>query len=270
MKILKAILFFGAAFALQSCSNLTKNVEISLPKFEPQMVVEGYLEPNEPLRVSVSRTLDYFAPLTLPFISNARVVLSYNGITDTLIFNPIPDFENLKWFNYQTRDSVPVLKGVQYTLTVIDSAGKRATASTSYLDFPKIDSVGLSSLRERDTSYFLLTYFQDLPGPSFYRFRVSNLSDSAADNQDFVTNDLSFEGKQITFGTGYDFQPGDTAVVRVYHLRKDYYDYLASISAANSANGNPFGSPASIKSNFTGAMGIFTPLMESKVIKIIP
>jgi Domain of unknown function (DUF4249) len=44
----------------------------------------------------------------------------------------------------------------------------------------------------------------------------------------------------------------------LYHITPDYFRFLESAAAAQGANGNPFASPASLVSNITGGIGIFT------------
>src|SRR5205807_8747304 len=122
-----------------------KQVDIKLPPFQSKLVVEGYLEKNKPVQIAVSQTSDFFAapdPNAI-FLKKATLILSYLNIADTLVFNPFPDFKHQKWFNYQlkNKDSVPLKNGVTYSLKVIDSMGRVATAQTTWFDSVRIDSV---------------------------------------------------------------------------------------------------------------------------------
>lgn len=50
----------------------------------------------------------------------------------------------------------------------------------------------------------------------------------------------------------------DSVVVTLFHIQKEYYDYLNSVENANSAFFDPLLNPEAIKSNITGGVGIFT------------
>src|ERR1700733_8281843 len=84
---------------LSSC--FQKQINITLPPFKSQLVVEGYLEKGEPFQVAVSKTSNFFAApdLNAVFLRKATVILSYKNVVDTLVFNPIPNLQFLKWFN---------------------------------------------------------------------------------------------------------------------------------------------------------------------------
>ena len=49
--------------------------------------------------------------------------------------------------------------------------------------------------------------------------------------------------------TPYRFSKGDSVIVRVYALSKDYYSFLNSVELAKQVNGNPFVQPAQVVSN---------------------
>src|ERR1700733_4854053 len=99
-KFIYQFLFFVlCGMGLSSC--FQKQINITLPPFKSQLVVEGYLEKGEPFQVAVSQTSNFFAApdLNAVFLRKATVILSYKNVVDTLVFNPIPNLQFLKWFN---------------------------------------------------------------------------------------------------------------------------------------------------------------------------
>ena len=59
-------------------------------------------------------------------------------------------------------------------------------------------------------------------------------------------------------------------VVTFFNLSEEYYRYLRSVRLADNANGNPFAQPASIKSNISGGIGIFTNLVYQRDTIYLP
>ena len=57
----KILIFILAVAAFASC-NLEKEIDLNLPEFKSQLVVECYLEPGKPYRANVFRTTSYYAP----------------------------------------------------------------------------------------------------------------------------------------------------------------------------------------------------------------
>ena len=57
----------------------------------------------------------------------------------------------------------------------------------------------------------------------------------------------------------------DSIVVTLFHIQKEYYDYLNSVENAYSAFTDPLLNPEAIKSNINGGFGIFTYYTVDKV-----
>ena len=74
----------------------------------------------------------------------------------------------------------------------------------------------------------------------------------------FATNN------EITLGTGYEYEEGDTLFVTLFHIDKAYHDFLESAKDAAGANGNPFAQPSQVKSTVTGGIGVFTTLVYDR------
>lgn len=273
IKIIPGLMLFSAlTLALTSCGNLEKEVEVELPAFKSQLVVEAYLEKNEPVRVAVMESKDYFSEAEPPFINDATVIVTYGTQTDTLKLNPNIDLQNFKYFNYHLTsvdDTLPLKPGDLVQVQIRDKNGRVATAETRWIDPVPLDSV--THQFNSDGKAFVLAHFHDPAGNDFYRFRARKLYDTTNSFiPDYFSGDDIFEGQKSSFGTEYRYEKGDTVEVTLYTLTQEYYDFLTTANAASSANGNPFAQPAAIKSNIKGGTGIFTVLPYDRLLYVIP
>ncbi len=268
----------GIAF-LTSC-NLTKDVEIDLPEYNRQPVVECYLEPGKPFRMLMTRSYAFFDTLGLSsnFIQNALlegalVTISYNGQTDTLknqlsiVTNPI------KIYNYVGENLVPGTPGTVFDLNIRLADGGEITSSTTMLPIVPMDSIVVEFSPEGGPLARILTYVtDDRNQENFYRRMLSLGSLDSFPDQDFIVTDRFSQTALVVFGTGYDFEIGDTLINTFFHITPDYYDFKESVDLAVFGNLNPFAQPSPIKSNVRGSanpLGIFTPLVYDRDTSII-
>jgi len=247
---------------LAGCNNLQRDITIDLPPYEGEIVVECYLQHGEPYRLILTESVDYFGAVDLPPIPQAKVVITHNGVSEELTFQPGFDSTTQKFFNYIGTTIVDSADKGEYVLRIEDEASNRLiTGVTTFLPAPQLDTIE-ASFRDTDTSAFLLTKFQDVDpnDPNFYRIII---------NQDSITGptttEFSFEGRfktgnQITIGTGFDFKEDDTVFVSVYHIDRPYYDFLETVDDARQGNGNPFAQPTVVQSTVEGGLGVFTAL----------
>lgn len=269
------------AFFLASC-NLEKEIEIELPEYQPQLILECYLEPGQPFRLSLSRSAAFFDPFPAPdsigqflqdiLVQGARVQIRHAGRTYSLNNQLFIDQQSRRLYNYFSPTPVPLDTLEPFLLEVIIPDGKQITASTRLLPVVPIDSAVIQ-FREGDTLARVLTYFTDPPGQRNYFRRMLHLNSlDSIPQQDFTADDRIVD-RVFVFGTGYDFAPGDTVISTLYHIEEPYFRFQESLQAAVFGNGNPFAQPSPIISNLggdAGAIGIFTGLRYSRVYSIIP
>lgn len=251
------------AFAgLTACDSLQKDVTIDLPHYEPEIVVECYLEHGKPYRLFLTESANYFGEVDLPSLPNVKVSITHNGAEEILTFNPGYDSTTQKFYTYAGTTIVDSAQKGDYALKIEDEVkGRIVTGVTSFLPAPRLDTIEVK-FRDKDSLAFVLTKFQDNHpnDPNYYRIIVNK--DSLAGD---VVMEFSLEGRfktdnQIALGTGYDFKDEDTVFVSVFHLQKDYYDFLETVEDAKQANGNPFAQPTVVKSTVEGGLGVFTTL----------
>lgn len=262
----KNLLFIILSLFLFSC-NLEKEIEIELPAYEVQPVVECYLEAGQFYTLLLTKSAAYFdafPDLNSDFTNDlleeeATVTITYKGevieLQNNIGLNP---FTN-KIFNYVAAQEIPADYDTDFELNITTKSGQTMSAVTRLLSPVSIDSVVVEYSETNDTLARVLTYFTDnLDTENFYR-RMLHLNSLDSLEVEFVTGDGFLDNSTVVFGTNYSYTPNDTLITSVFHIDKPYYDFLLSIGTAVSSNGNPFGQPSSIISNIKGdGIGIFT------------
>lgn len=262
-----------AAFCicLSACGSLTQDVEIELPEYNSQLVVESYLIPGQPITVLLTQSESYFAPFPTEddqFLENilvdgADVRITFDGETyvleNEIFFNPFTG----KIANYYVPDLVvPEDYDGEFELNLVAEDGRTASAKTTLPVFIPIDSVNVE-WAANDSLARVLAYYQDIPEQDNYFRRI--LTGGAQDTVvfDFVFDDSIVDNTLLVAGTGFDYKVGDTMQNVIYHITEDFYNYMISVYASADANGNPFAQPSTILSNVKGEgdpLGIFTAM----------
>lgn len=253
---------------LHSC-DLDKDIDVALPAHESLLIVEGYLMPGEPYRIAVHESSGYFDPPTAPLVPDSKAYITHNGRRIELEYKPTLDEE--AGFIY-THSSSEVMKGKPgdvYTLEVSDGLGRQITGFTTILPAVPIDTIEWR-FDEDDEEALLLTSFQDDPNTSnYYRYMTHRDSLNNGSEQDIKSSDDLTNGTRVSFGSTYFYDPGDTVIVTLYNMEKQYYDFLVSTTNAKDSNGNPFAQPSKIRSSVQGGLGIFTNLAFDRKVVII-
>ncbi len=265
-----------------SACNLEKEVEIDLPDYRSQPVVECYIEPGKPPVLLLTKSADFFAPFDTSlgqFVQNillegATALVKYGSVTDTLRNDIYIDTESARFYNYVGSELIPYAPGTQFDLSIILPDGNTIASSFVMPVRTPIDSLVVEWNPVRDTLARILTYITDDPNVTNYWRRILNygsLLDSLPD-QDFLVRDNLNTTNKIAFGTGYELKEGDTVYNSIYSITEAYLNYIESVQLAVLGNQNPFASPSPIKSNVTGTsdpLGIFAPLVYDRKLTIV-
>jgi hypothetical protein len=277
---MKNLLFLGLVLFLFAC-NLTKDVQIKLPDYSQQPVVECYLEPGKPFRLLLSRSYSFFDPFGLDssfiqktVIQGATITISYDGKTIQVPNILSIEANPVKLFNYTATEIVPATVGTEYILNItLPDGGGNITGRTQMVKPVPIDSIVVQWSPDIDSLARALTYITDDTKTTDYYRRLLNYSTlDSFPQQDFLAPDRISTTALVAFGTGYELKEGDTIFNTIYHIEKPYYDYLESVQLSIAANFNPFAQPSTIKSNVTGSanpLGIFTTLVYDRDTTII-
>ena len=260
MKNLIISLFFLIAF-LTSC-DLEKIIEIDLPEYTPQLSIEWYIEAGKPFRMTLTESVSYFDSARLPVINDALVVISYNNIVDTLRNGFLQDSNRL--YNYFSNKLAPSQIGTVFNMYIKDKKGREVRATTTLLPIAPIDSLRLL-WNQSDTLASVLTSVLDNPNEkNYYRiFLHKGDTRRRPESRRWLTDQTATNGR-LTIGSRFGFKKGDTVIATVYHLTKDYYDFINSSDDAEDANQSPFDPPSAIFSNIKGGIGVFTTVVADR------
>jgi hypothetical protein len=246
-----------------------KEVKLNLPEYEPKMVLEFYLENNKPLKCLLQESINFTDTARFNLIDNALIVLSYNGVKDTLVNTFFFDSKFEKIYNYHNPKIMQLEPNVDYEVYVKDDKGRELRGKTRLNNIVPIDSLVYNFNSSNKAAAGLI--FND-NGSTNNFYRIVAFKDAPVVKEDSIWdirfNDILFNGEQFSFYTGYAYNPGDTVIGRLYHLTDEHNNFTESVDNAQSSNGNPFGQPANIITNLTGGIGIFTTVIyaEKKII----
>ncbi|MEY3445005.1 MAG: hypothetical protein RLZZ519_3286 [Bacteroidota bacterium] len=253
-----------------------KEVEIEIPPYERQLVVECFMEVGSPFRLLVSESIGFFEPQDTPIIAGAEVVISHNGVHDTLPQGLYFDPMGLKIFNFASSNTVPADFNTEYSLSVKYPDGRHITGTAKVM--PKVELEPMTASFNADSNASVLVRWPDQVGQqNFYRLALfkGKVFDPNPDNEntqllDFTLDDRIGDGEMFTIGTLFDFKSGDTIIAQLYHIDQPYWRYINSLDDAASSNGNPFAQPGVIRSTVSGGIGVFTGYQFDRDTLIIP
>jgi hypothetical protein len=246
-----------------ACGDFQKAVEVPLPSYSSRMIAECYLENGKPYRLLLTESTGYFDGVSLPNIANAKVYIKHKGKTDTLRYKPAVLDSVQKIFNYQAANKVLFDPQNDYELYIQDAKGREAKAKTRFINPVNIDSISwkFDNKEGAASRAYLLIRFKDTPNQdNYYRLMVQKSNTNARPRPDFFFTDRLFGGEGGVL-TGYNFEDKDTLFVTLYHIDKQFYQFLDTSRDAARANANPFALPSGVISNIEGGgTGIFTAL----------
>lgn len=263
MKKTVAILLISLGFL--SC-DLEKEVNLNLPEYERELVVECWLEPGKPYRLTLTESVGYFDTISLPIIQSATVYIVHDG--DTIFLPPIPSIDEGRVFNFTSFELVPADYNSDFELFVQDTLGRTVTGKTQILPPVAIDTLEYE-FNENDSALVRTRFFDSPTTTDFYLFVLHENSLAKRRELAWELNDRAVGGGEVVISTLYFRQRGDTAIVTLYHVNQEVYDYLQSGEAAEDANGNPFAPPTAVYSNIEGGIGIFAGLPHDRDTVII-
>ena len=262
----KVLILLSVIVFTVSCN---QDIDLKLPPYQSKIVVECYLIDGLPMICSLQESELYTAPFGVNLINDAEVVISHNGINDTLA--NISFFSTLLGitFNYTSLNLLQVDYNSEYTLTIKDKKGRTVTGKTMILPPVPIDT--LFTIKNEKNQYAINFTITDPPeARNFYRHVSQRPRLNERRITDFTVEDQLFNGQKFNFFTfGNPYEAGDTVVTALYNVNEDYFNYIRSVGGAIRSNLNPFAQTSSIQSNVNGGVGIFTSLNADVQINII-
>jgi hypothetical protein len=281
MRFVTSLIVLLILFILQSCE---KNVTVEIPESEPLLVVEGYIENGKNPIMVLSRTLPFFGSINTSTVfqqtvQGALVIVSDGVITDTL--------DQLPGIGVYTSSAITGQENRSYSLRV-EAEGKVLTSITHIPASIALDSVWFEVNGTRDSLGFAWAHLTD-PDTlgNHYRWFAQRINsytfgDQIGRQKDsalIAPNGSVFEDKFIngkSFDLGYQrgshrnstkeddlnderffFKRGDTIVVKFCTLDRAHFEFWRTEETQVSNNGNPFASPAPVRGNISGGLGIW-------------
>lgn len=278
--LIGALGLLGAA----GCGSLQKDVNVPLPQYDNQLVVECYLEPGEVPRLTVTESVPYLdngqavsgksQALRLP---NGQIVQLPTDVTVKLTlpggqvmplrFLPGINPSTGKYFTHLGTAPLAAQAGQVFALDVQDTRSRHVTGTATAPAFISIDSVKykFNNLSGDNRKAYFQTKWTD-PGATtdFYRLMLHKGKPSNNSETDNDISDRLFNGQPYAQVSTYRFRPNDTVTATLYHVDSLYYAFRRSTREASNANGNPFAQPATIRSTVQGGVGVFTVLVHDQ------
>lgn len=270
----------------------TSEISLNQEAYTPKIVVDGWIEPNEPAMIYLTLSSPFLtqydsASIVKIFLNHAKLtVSSSNGKEEILTL-----FKEKKFFPPFVYKSTELMGeiGVTYQLK-IEYGGKILTASTTIPQPPKIQSISFIKHSEYKGTLLvkyipynnILSYFLFQTAQKRYKFQISptfyplqSYSGSAGEivENELLkgrTNNIHDIGKRTTevddtIGARY-YWIKDTVSVSVSSLDIQSFEVLNSIFFTLSNYDNPFTVSNPALTNINGGIGRWTGLGTSKVI----
>ena len=269
--------------ALAGCSNLQNDIDVPLPAYSSELVVECYLEPGQIPNLAVTTSVPYISSVLPQIPTDVTVTLTLaDGTPVPLGFAPnylalTDTASGVKFHSHIGRRPLVAKPGDVFKLDVVDTKGRHVTATTTMMAPIAIDSTEykFNDKTGPDRKAYFLTSFRDPSTPDdCYRLQLhkGNPAKGAllkTPEVDQSLQDRLLNGQAFVVGTSYRFFPGDTVTATLFHTDAAYYRFRQSVRDARGANGNPFAQPSAIYSNVQGGIGIFTVLSRTTATRII-
>ncbi|MGI4874881.1 MAG: DUF4249 domain-containing protein [Janthinobacterium lividum] len=269
---------------LGACKSLQQDVNVPLPYYANQLVVESYLEDGVVPRLTVTESVPYLdnnqavaaGSVLLP-LPNGQIIQVPGDVTVSLTlpngqamplkFSPGLDMATGKYYTHIGTTPVVARTGQQFGIDAQDKRGRHITGTAVVPGFIPIDSVKykFNTLSGADYKAYFLTKWTD-PGATndFYRIMLHKGKPSNNSETDAILRDQLFNGLPYAQVTTYRFRQGDTVTATLYHIDSLYFDFRQSTRDARNANGNPFSQPSAIHSTVQGGIGVFTVLVHDQ------
>lgn len=272
-----------------------QQINVNIPAGKPTLIVECYPEAGEVVRLWLSRSVpindfrlpDYdttafrdsatavaevlgFYDRLIPYLNerllvpDAEVVVSYDGIMDTLRYVPpsilkvveaLADNKLNYLAEYVSTRPLPA----DFFNRPIDLSIRwkefLVTGNTQILPPVPIDTVYFK--QDKKGLFSMQTEWRDPnPGQTDYWRCVVDPGNRDSLRAIEFPDDIAVDGR-LFIATGFDWTEGKELIASIERINPSHYKFIESLEDAVSANFNPFGQPAQVLSTVKGAVGVF-------------
>jgi hypothetical protein len=228
------------------------NIDIRVPSPQKDVVVECYLTPGHPAELALAESKSFEDELFIQTLVKANVSIETDSGIIQLKDKAYRNSERQIFINYSSEDTVRD-NHLFFNLDITTSQGVKMQASTGIVPQVKIQNISIGN-HEITVGHNI-----DNVGDQYFKLHASTFKDGKLKQTKFelfhqngsIPGPCTLPWKDVKAGA-------DSIIVTLFHIQKDYYDYLLSVRYANSAYKDPFLTPELIKSNIKGGIGIFT------------
>lgn len=289
---------FWLLLVLCCCYGCEKAIEFNLDEVSPKIVVEATIENEQPPRVILTRSTNFFSTispeiLAESFIHDAAIYISNGNKTHRLKEYAIPVFQQYSFYYYSidSADLNTAFKGelnTSYSLR-IETNGNVYTSSTTIPGITRqIDSLWWKKppTEEDSTKAIVVIRATDPPGFGDYiRYFTKTNNELFLPPFNSVFDDLIIDGTtyELPLEKGVDrnaeqdrddsnlFNRGDTVTLKISNINKATYDFWRTMEFSYASIGNPFSTPVKVINNISnGALGYFGGYASQYRTIIIP
>ena len=155
-------------FALAGCGKLQNGIDVPLPSYSAELVVECYLEPGKVPNLAVTTSVPYLSAVLPRVPTDVTVTLTMpDGTPVPLNFAPnykaLTDSTGEKFHSHIGRDPLVAHPGDVFRLDVHDAKGRHVTGTTTMMTLVPIDSVEYKFNNKTGAEHkaYFLTNFRD-------------------------------------------------------------------------------------------------------------
>lgn len=278
MTLFKRIFLCIFTFQVIFSCNLEKDIEIDVPAFENGYVVESYVSPGKNLGLLITKSYGFFEVFDSNQLNQEKLAeILVQGVTGYIELNDvrhplknqiqiIPGTTTV--YNYEIGENVRFNENDRIKLVLRFPTGEQVESATRIPERRPLDSLRLDTNKDMEVREVSFVSTDSVNTEYFRRQLLRIRNNRIKIVQDYIVDNSTVSGEKLAFGSGYEFEIGDTLISRVSHIRKEYYDFYQSVTGSINANSNPFGQPGSISGNIKGSnriIGIFTGINQSEI-----
>jgi len=262
-------------FMLAIMFGCEREVELSFPEAETQIVVDGVIEQGTYAKVYLTFSFPFFssvdsAKLFSGILSRAKVTVSTGDTSEVLVLVRNTDYyPPLYYKGFEIKGEVG---GVYYLK--VEFEGKVLTAVTSIPEVPVFNYLKYQTDFRFDSSgYIYLNFTDNSSQKNYYRTFTKTMGKENLYYPTFINSfdDIYFNGQTVGFqlynGTGkmtdlYNdssryFKLGDSVIVKLSAMDKAHFDFWNSYQGKTLNINSLSGSYSKIISNINGGLGIW-------------
>lgn len=279
---MKKLLYISIVLGLAAC---TKQIPFDDPGMEPMLVINSFVEPNDSISLTLSRSASILRPGDVENLDEADVELFENG---TSVGQLTPDGNGVFRLDYAPTS------GNEYEVRVTEDELGAVVSRTAIPAPVAVSNVTIEETTNVDDDGIQRVSF-DLDDPTGDNFYILHLVEITPDGQKWDISFVSIEpfftgGSQDNyFWNGAAFRDdafdgqvqrisidvsniwpegGNDYYVQLISASEEHFLYHISYEAYMESNGDPFSQPVQIYSNVEDGLGIFAG--HIKTLTILP